>query len=296
MMMNIKKISLILGITMAFYGCSSNTQNSPSAQDVPKDDVNTQAIIKQLSPYFSWDLKAGGEEDAPAFLGRVVMENRCLLIKHDDGRYSIPVFPDSITSWNEQKQILTVYNDEYRLGDYIFSNYLRHEPYSVKKQHQFIKQAQSQCLQEGRNIVYLGTMFSKKLAVPQGQYFAYPFEDKGEPEIQPAGWTKLENKNGCLGLSDTDLTVFPSGVTHWNAEKQVLVIREQEFKVGDWIFSNGFDEVTYDEKNPFEFAQIAEPHCLKDGMTLRVLRTQISKPSPKEMKELDKHYQEQLSK
>lgn len=137
-------------------------QNGSSTHDIAKDDVQTQTIIEQPSPYFSWDLKAGGAEDAPAFLGRVVMENRCLLIKHDNGRYSIPVFPDSIMSWDEQKQILTVKNDEYRLGDYIFTNYLRHEPYSTKKQHQFIKQADTQCLQEGRNIVYLGTMFSKK--------------------------------------------------------------------------------------------------------------------------------------
>ncbi|UXZ04530.1 hypothetical protein [Moraxella nasicaprae] len=283
-MMNMQKIVLALGMVTALYGCSSNTQNSPSTQDMPKDDVNTQAIIKQRNPYFSWDLKAGGAEDAPAFLGRVVMENRCLLIKHDDGRYSIPVFPDSITSWNEQKQILTVYDDEYRLGDYIFSNYLRHEPYSTQKQHQFIKQADAQCLQEGRNIVYLGTMFSKKLAVPQGNYFAYPFEDKGLPEIQPASMTKLENKNGCLGLNDEYLIVFPSGVTHWDDNKQALIIRGYEFKVGDVIFSNGFDEVVYDENQPFEFAQIAQPYCLKDGMTLRVLRTQIKKLSTDEMK------------
>lgn len=52
--------------------------------------------------------------------------------------------------------------------------------------------------------------------MPQGQYFAYPFEDKGLPEIQPAGWTKLENKDGCLGLSDDYLTVFPSGITRWD--------------------------------------------------------------------------------
>lgn len=69
-------------------------------------------------------------------------------------------------------------------------------------------------------------------------------------------------------------------------KKQVLVIRGHEFKVGDWIFSNGFYKVIYDEKNPFEFAQIAQPYCLKDGMTLRVLRTQIQKLPKDELRRI----------
>ncbi|WFF37927.1 hypothetical protein LU290_06580 [Moraxella nasibovis] len=274
-----KNLTLVL-LSGLLWACTPNTH-----PNTPQENLTVQKPTEQASPYFSWGLQAGGEGNTPAFLGRVVLENRCLLIKHDDGQYSIPVFPDGITSWNEQKQILTIYNDEYRLGDHIFTNYLRHEPYSAKKQHQFIKQANTQCLQEGRNIVYLGTMFDKKFAAPQGQYFAYPFEDKGEAEVEPAGLTKLENKNGCLGLSDDYLTVFPSGVTHWDSEKQALIIRGHEFKVDDWIFSNGFNEITYDESQPFEFAQIAAPYCLENGMTLRILRTQIRKLSTDEMKD-----------
>lgn len=284
-----KKIYFILSMAMAFYGCSSNIPNSPSS-DAGNNDIQPKTTIEQPSPYFSWEAKAFDKKDLSAFYGRLVLENGCMYIKGSDEFLYLSAFPNDVTHWNEQKQTLTVNNIDFTLGD-VINGYWYHQPYSEKNPNPFIKQANPQCLQEGLGIAYLDTMVgkgAKPAQALQGQYFAYPFEDKGEPEVQPAGWTKLENKNGCLGLSDDDLTVFPSGVTHWNAEKQVLVIRGQEFKVGDWIFSNGYEQVTYDEKNPFEFAQIAQPHCLKNGMALRVLRTQISKPSAKEMRDLDK--------
>ena len=286
-----QKLVLALGMVMALYGCSADMQNDSSVQDMPKDDVKAQTVVEQASPYFSWDVKAFDKKDSSAFYGRLVLENGCMYIKGSNGFLFLSAFPDHVTHWNEQKQTLTVNNIEFKLGDVINGSWY-HQTYYEKNPHPFIKQANVQCLQEGLGIAYLDTMVgkgAKPAPALQGQYFAYPFEDKGLAEIQPAGWTKLENKDGCLGLSDTDLTVFPSGVTHWNAEKQVLVIRGHEFKVGDWIFSNGFDEVTYDEKNPFEFAQIGKPHCLKDGMTLRVLRTQISHPNPRDLKRLKEY-------
>lgn len=133
---------------------------------------------------------------------------------------------------------------------------------------------------------------TEQSAIQQGKYFAYPFvEVQGAASDAPAGFTKLQNKNGCIGLSDTELSVFPSGVTRWDEQKQALIIRDEEFKIGDWIFSNGYHEMVYDKHKPYEFAQIGQPECLKEGMTLRIIGAMISQPSPKQLNELNERHQ-----
>ena len=103
----------ILALSIAVIGCTNNsdTQNitSPepkiSINNIPSDVSINDSENKSYAKFFTYPYEHGAEIE-PAMGGTLVMKDGCLLIQNGD-RLNVPVFPHSITTWNEETQTLT---------------------------------------------------------------------------------------------------------------------------------------------------------------------------------------------
>ncbi|MDO4441047.1 MAG: hypothetical protein Q4B81_02575 [Moraxella sp.] len=84
------------------------------------------------------------------------MHQGCLVSGNDD--YAVLVFPDNITSWNEQTQTLTVGDIQLKVGDVFSSNLVYQGIYADKPYLPLAKVADEMCLNEGQKMIYLGSI------------------------------------------------------------------------------------------------------------------------------------------
>ena len=107
-----------------------------------------------------------------------------------------------------------------------------------------------------------------------GKFFTYPFEDNGEPMIEPAVGGVLSELNGCLIVMTGEqnyIPVFPNGITKWDEKSQSIYIRQrkisldEEFSISGAIGEEGLVLLQQDY-----FEKIADPKCLQGRKIMAV--------------------------
>ena len=165
-----------LTIAVVTSGCTSNL-NSSAATAAANADVKSSTTIKpnlsidnivpptdaadsddeRYAKFFTYPY-INGMEIQPAMGGTLVIKDNCLLIQNGD-RFSIPVFPHGITTWNKSTQVLTANGIDIPLNTDLFTNGpLNGGEYDPNYDYNFVQQADPKCL-EGRYIEFLGSQF-----------------------------------------------------------------------------------------------------------------------------------------
>ena len=107
-------------------------------------------------------------------------------------------------------------------------------------------------------------------------FFTYPYVNG--MEIQPATGGTLVMQDGCLLLQSgntLEVPVFPHGITTWNANTNTLTANGVAIPLNSELFTNGpLGREKYDPNNDYNFAQQANPDCLK-GRYIQFLGSQF---------------------
>lgn len=107
-----------------------------------------------------------------------------------------------------------------------------------------------------------------------GKFFTYPFEDNGEPMIEPAVGGVLTESNGCLIVMTDEqnyIPVFPNGITKWDEKSQSIYIRQRKISLDEeFSISGGIGEEGLILLQRDYFEQIANPKCLQDRKIMAV--------------------------
>lgn len=141
-------MSVVLMGCAATHKTSMQNSTQNSIKHAPKNAKN---------PYFAYDV---GMVQPLVGIGLTLSMRQGCLVAGSADDYVVLVFPDSTTHWSEQSQTLTVGDIKLKIGD-VFSSNLVHE--GVYNNNSFYlpltKTADGLCLNEGRKMIYLGSLF-----------------------------------------------------------------------------------------------------------------------------------------
>ncbi len=167
--MQIKKMNLVplIFITLSTITGCANTDTTH--KNGIYEDIKAKSITKQIedfedtnvsevyAPFFTYSYSPGMEIQ-PATGGTLVMQNGCLLLQNGE-ELSVPVFPHSVTSWDEKKQILNANGVEIALNTRLFTNGpLGTYQYDDDFNFEFVQEADRACLQD-KTVLILGSQF-----------------------------------------------------------------------------------------------------------------------------------------
>lgn len=118
-------------------GLSACTVSKPTV-DKPSTPIKTAAVdglstappqIKTSIFTYPFDPKTNIAQTQAAVSGTFIWEDGCIFLKMGD-EYTTPLFPSSVTTWDEQKQIITIDGHAFKMGDDIHTNggYGRYDP------------------------------------------------------------------------------------------------------------------------------------------------------------------------
>lgn len=116
---------------------SACTTSSPTI-DKPSTPITTAAVndlskaqpqIKTSIFTYAFDPEINIAQTQAVVSGTFIWEEGCIFLKMGD-EYTTPLFPSSVTTWDEQKQIITIDGHAFKMGDAIHTNggYGRYDP------------------------------------------------------------------------------------------------------------------------------------------------------------------------
>lgn len=133
-------------------GLSACTTSSPTIdkQSTPLAAVNDLSAkpIKIKTSIFTYpfDPEINIAQTQAVVSGTFIWEKGCIFLKTGD-EYTTPLFPSSVTTWDEQKQIITIDGHAFKMGDDIRTNggYGRYDP-AEGFSNELEKQGNKKCL------------------------------------------------------------------------------------------------------------------------------------------------------
>lgn len=152
-------LSIITGCTNTDTTHKNEIHENIEAQNIAKqiENSNDTNISEVHAPFFTYPYSPGFEIQ-PAISGTLIMQNGCLLLQNGE-ELSVPVFPDGVTSWNKEKQVLTANGVEIPLNTTLFTNGpLGQYEFSDSLHFEFVQKGDNKCLQD-RTMFILGSQF-----------------------------------------------------------------------------------------------------------------------------------------
>lgn len=123
-----------------------------------------------------------------------------------------------------------------------------------------------------------GTVATKAVGVAAQQpLFTFAHRSYGI-EIQPAVAGQLVWRDGCLMLDNGLMPVFPDDITQWDAATQTVRAGNIRIAVGEKLMANHLGIVQYDPVKPPRFVRQGQVRCLRAGMRLVFVGSQIRQP------------------
>ncbi len=127
-------ISTCLALSIVLSACTtpSPTIDKPSTPitiAAVNDLSKAQPQIKTSIFTYPFDPEVNIAQTQAVVSGTFIWEEGCVFLKMED-EYTTPLFPSSVTTWDEQKQIITIDGHAFKMGDHIRTNggYGKYDP------------------------------------------------------------------------------------------------------------------------------------------------------------------------
>ena len=157
--------AVVLPLMLA--GCTTSDTQDTTQVTTPDNTVSLPEPSSPITdnetephtyaPFFTYPYEAGPEIQ-PAMGGTLVMQDGCLLLQSGE-RFTVPIFPHGITTWNEKTQTLTANGVAIALNTELFTNGpLGGGKYDPERDYDFEQQGNPNCLKD-RYIEFLGSQF-----------------------------------------------------------------------------------------------------------------------------------------
>ena len=126
--------------------------NDPYTINDPSTSVETSLRPKRTS-IFTYPLAVTEAQSEMGINGVLHWQDGCLYLKNGTNKVT-PIFPESVTSWDEEQQVITLNGHKYRIGDTVSTNGGAGN-YDPDKDNYFKHQGDSACLTD--ELLFLGT-------------------------------------------------------------------------------------------------------------------------------------------
>ena len=130
---------------------ATTTDDAATIND-PSTSVETSLRPKRTS-IFTYPLAVTEAQSEMGINGILHWQDGCLYLKNGTNKVT-PIFPESVTSWDEEQQVITLNGHKYRIGDTVSTNGGAGN-YDPDKDNYFKHQGDSACLTD--ELLFLGT-------------------------------------------------------------------------------------------------------------------------------------------
>ena len=129
----------------------------PNSQ-LNKSDSSLQTEKYKYADIFTYEFDPSHPQIDMSVSGKLVIQQDCLLIVSETGGFSTPVFPEGVSYWDKDKNIIYINDKGFAIGTTIHTNgsYFNYHPNAQFDP--FISKAHPSCLRDSRLII--GTKFN----------------------------------------------------------------------------------------------------------------------------------------